>query len=262
MNEIRLLQEVLWTSPGNRSELLTKHGIPHRFGGTADKPPENYLPCQQVHGRQIIEVFSDHQYKMEGTNQQPTRIDSSKLHGASLKLDTSDRPFADGQVTSTPGQIVIVRTADCLPVLIADSNHTFVGAIHAGWRGLTAGILDEALNCFYRRGVPAKKILVALGPAISRENYEVGDDVVQAAVSGKFGLSPVAAALSLAKGRGDRWHFDLDVAAVMHLFSLGVEPTQIEVIRACTYSDPRWNSYRRDRHTNQLNWSTISLPNG
>lgn len=260
MNEIRLLTRVQWASPGKRSELLTHHGLRHHFGGLGDLPPENHLPSKQQHGVAILEVLSDFQYKMEGTNQQPVRIERPKGSGLNPVAEVDDRPIADGQVTSTPGQVIVVKTADCLPILIADSNHTLVGAVHAGWRGLTSGILKEALNCFFRRGVSSKKILVAIGPAISRENYEVGDDVVQAVLSAQFGLGPTAAALSLAKGRGDRWHFDLCVAAALHLCALGVEPNHIEVIKACTMGDTQWNSYRRDRHRNQLNWSSISLP--
>ncbi len=260
MNEISVLSRVHWASPAKRSELLTQHGLLHHFGGLGDHPPENHLPSKQQHGVVILEVLSDFQYKTEGTNQQPVRIERPKSSRGAAEAEIDDRPFADGQVTSTPGQVVVVKTADCLPVLIADTNHTLVGAVHAGWRGLTSGILKGALNCFFRRGVSPKKILVAIGPAISRENYEVGDDVVQAVLSAQFGLGPVAAALSLAKGRGDRWHFDLCVAAALHLCALGVDPHHIEVIKACTMGDTQWNSYRRDRHRNQLNWSSISLP--
>jgi YfiH family protein len=249
MNEINQLSAVLWSAPSSESALLKDHGLHHRFGGVDEAPPDNHLPSRQEHGIQIIEVLSAYHFKTDDSNRQSSRIESN----------SPDRPFADGQISSTPGQVVVVKTADCLPILFADINHTVVAAIHGGWRGLTGGILRETVAAFTKRGVGPRQILVAIGPAISRENYEVGMDVLQAALAPQFGLTPVGAALSIAKGRGDRWQFDLSVAAALHLLVLGIDPQHIEVIKACTFNDHRWNSFRRNRHTNGLNWSHISL---
>jgi len=199
---------------------------------------------RQIHGKTLIDLRAE-----------------NAVHACRgpLVMDENGLPQADAQVTSVLGQVVAVRTADCLPVIVADRQRRQVGAIHGGWRGLTAGILREGVAAFADRGISLQELVAVIGPAISRESYEVGPDVVQAVLSPTFGLGERAALLSLAKGQGDRWHFDLAVAAALHLIQLGLKPENIEVIQACTFREGAFNSFRRDRQTRQLNWSWIRL---
>ncbi len=219
--------------------------IAHGFHGKSDAhPPTSLAPHypKQVHGTTILAMNHDQDF-----------------HGPL-------RPEADGIYTQTSGSAAIaIRTADCLPVLAAATTKNFAAAIHAGWRGLTAGILHHAVNLSSQSGALENTRFV-IGPAISREMFEVGPEVVDAMMAPACGLPETAQALAIAKGRGDRWHVDLQVAAACQLLASGIPPTNIEVIRACTFLDTDrhdqqkiWNSYRRDGAGCASNWSWIKL---
>lgn len=242
--EIGQLGKVRWTPSGVESTLLKELHYEHSFGGVNARPPEGFFMARQTHGTTVIGIdAADRHHHRRG----------------SVSFDAKGLPEADAQVTTVRGQVVAVRTADCLPVLIGDRRRRQVAAVHGGWRGLTGGILRETLEVFGDQGISPADLVAVLGPAISRESYEVGPDVVEAVFGQAFGLGERAALITLAKGIHDRWHFDLAVAAALHLVQLGMDPQSVEVINACTYKEKAWNSFRRDRQTSSLNWSWIRL---
>jgi hypothetical protein len=151
-----------------------------------------------------------------------------------------DLPVADASVSRTPGVVCAIRTADCLPVLFAASDGSAVGAAHAGWRGLAAGVL-EATIAKLRARMPREVALVAwLGPAISAAHFEVGDEVRDAFMR----HDPMAAAAFVKNARG-RWQCDLYLLARQRLKASGV--TDISGGGLCTYADSAcFYSYRRD----------------
>lgn len=143
---------------------------------------------------------------------------------------------ADASFTSTPNQVCVVTTGDCLPLLICDKKGTQVAAIHAGWRGLANGIIESTLEWMQQ---PASELLVWLGPAISQLRYEVGMDVYTAFVE-KHGRS-AAAFLPHTEGK---WLANLYQLAKIRLDLKGV--TQIYGGQFCTYSqDDLFFSARR-----------------
>ena len=234
------LKDVRWSPSSGISVLLTELKIEHGFTG---KDPTSRLAMlkphhvKQVHGTDIFEA-------------------STKT-----SFDLTERPSADG-VYSTDGSMIAVKTADCLPVLIASSNRRWVAAIHAGWRGLTSGIL---LNSFKlaRQFNGESALTFVIGPAISRDRFEVGPEIIDALQTAGCGLEFDSWMFATSKGYGDRWHVDLQVAAVLQLILAGANPSNIEVIQACTFSDMKngeylWNSYRRDRNYVSSNWSFIT----
>jgi len=124
-----------------------------------------------------------------------------------------------------------------MPVLFAARDGSAVGAAHAGWRGLAGGVLEQTVRTL---GVAAADLIVWLGPTISQQHFEVGDDVRTAFVSGDSG----AAAAFVNNTRG-RWQCDLYALARRRLAALGVR----DVFGGgwCTYADaPRFFSFRRD----------------
>lgn len=157
---------------------------------------------------------------------------------------------------------VAVKTADCLPVLIGDPIGQMVMAVHAGWRGLCAGILGQAIQLFRTKGSNPEQLVVAVGPAASRERYEVGEEVIAALFDGNIALHKTQAALAIAKGRDDRWHLDLKVAALFDLVNQGLRPGHIEVIQACTMGEASWHSFRREGRGCGSNWSWIAMGQG
>lgn len=156
---------------------------------------------------------------------------------------TAQVPEADAAYARQAGQVCVVMTADCLPVLFCDRAGTVVAAAHAGWRGLLAGVLESTLHAM---GVAPGELLAWLGPAIGPQAFEVGDEVRAAFVA----HDPAAAAAFAAHTPG-KWLADIELLARQRLNQAGV--TAIYGGGMCTVSDPeRFFSYRRDGQTGRM----------
>lgn len=165
----------------------------------------------------------------------------NQVHGADvadLDATPAGSPVtADASVTSATGQACLIMVADCLPVLFAARDGRRIGAAHAGWRGLAAGVLENTVAAL---GVPAGQLTAWLGPAILQPNFEVGAEVRDAFLSGDAG----AADYFVPNTRG-RWQADLVGLARRRLRALGI--TDIHGGEWCTFADRRrFYSHRRD----------------
>jgi len=150
---------------------------------------------------------------------------------------------ADASFTRRRGVVCAVTAADCLPVLLADERAEAVGIAHAGWRGLSAGVIEAAVAAM---GVPATRLLAWLGPAIGPAAYEVGDEVRNA-----FLKADAGAAEAFAAGRPGHWRLDLVAVARQRLAALGV--TRVSGGGYCTATDAaRFFSYRRDKASERM----------
>lgn len=156
-------------------------------------------------------------------------------------------PTADAVITTRSGQPLIIMTADCLPVVMVSSDGRALGAAHAGWRGLAAGVLENTLDALKRKADPGVSWQAWIGPAISQPYFEVGNDVVQA-----FTVADAQAAAYFIPGRQEgKWQADLPGLARRRLLQAGV--AQVELSGLCTYSEPqRFFSYRREPVTGRL----------
>jgi len=157
-----------------------------------------------------------------------------QVHG--IRVVDLDQPHpdfeGDAAITRTRMRVCAIRVADCMPVLFADEAGSVIGAAHAGWRGLSAGVIESTIG---EMKVEANRILAWLGPAIGPKVYEVGDEV-RAAFTEKEAFSPA---------RPGHWLLDLYAVARQRLRVCGVE--RVFGGGECTYSDPRrFHSYRRD----------------
>jgi YfiH family protein len=162
----------------------------------------------------------------------------TQVHGVRvLDLDGEEATQADGAVTTKPGVVCAVLTADCLPVLLCDRGGTQVGVAHAGWRGLLHGVLPAAVEAFHAN--PAD-LIAWLGPAIGREAYEVGAEVRAAFVAGSR-----SAERRFTRNRRGRWQADLYGLARDALAAAGVG--SIHGGGFCTYTEAsRFFSHRRE----------------
>jgi YfiH family protein len=152
---------------------------------------------------------------------------------------------ADGSVAATAGVVCAMMTADCLPVLFCDVAGRVVGAAHAGWRGLAAGVLEQTVAAMRRRG--AGDILAWLGPAIGAQQFEVGQDVLAAFA----GPDPACRSAFVAiPGRDGKFLADIYQLARHRLAQAGV--AGISGGGLCTVSDRRCYSYRRDQVTGRM----------
>jgi YfiH family protein len=165
----------------------------------------------------------------------------SQVHGTAVAdLDTPRTPqvgSADAAVTGARGAACVIMVADCLPVLFASRDGKRIGAAHAGWRGLAAGVLENTVAAL---GVAPRELQAWLGPAILQANFEVGPDVRDTFVAG----DARAAGYFLPNTRG-RWQADLVGLARLRLQTLGLH--DISGGEWCTVADPRrFFSHRRD----------------
>jgi YfiH family protein len=149
---------------------------------------------------------------------------------------------ADAAHAALPGVVCAVLTADCLPVLLCNSNGTQVAAVHAGWRGLLNGVIEQCIAGMGGEG----ELLAWLGPAIGPHAFEVGEEVRAAFV----GANPAAEA-AFAPSAGGRWLADIYTLARQRLHRAGVDA--IYGGEHCTFSEPeRFYSYRRDGRTGRM----------
>ncbi|HYG45985.1 MAG TPA: peptidoglycan editing factor PgeF [Bordetella sp.] len=160
----------------------------------------------------------------------------------------TDEPAADASVTAARGRVLAIMVADCLPVLITDLDGTVVGAAHAGWRGLAAGVLERTLDSLRAKAPGARGWRAWVGPGIGPGAFEVGADV-RAAFEPDG--SEAMARFTPRPGLPGKWLADLPALALLRLRRAGVDDAQASGL--CTVSDPgRFFSYRRDGVTGRM----------
>ncbi len=152
-------------------------------------------------------------------------------------LDADTPPDADAVFGDSPGDVCAVRTADCLPLLLCAKDGSEIAAVHGGWRGVLAGVIERTVERMRTDGID---LLAWLGPAISQPAFEVGEEVREAFVT----RDPAAAAHFEGNARG-RWQADLYGLARQRLAETGV--VDVYGGEFCTLGDTeRFWSYRRN----------------
>ena len=171
----------------------------------------------------------------------------NQVHGADVArwedIAAGETPDADAIVSARSDSLCVVRTADCLPVLLCARDASEIAAVHAGWRGLAAGVIEAAVDALQTS--PAD-LLAWFGPAISQQAFEVGDEVREAFCA----ASAEAEEAFVRNGRG-RWQADLYRLGRQRLAAAGVD--SVFGGGLCTHQDAeRFYSYRRDGSTGRL----------
>jgi len=174
-----------------------------------------------------------------------------QVHGTDVVVARDDRVIrcGDGCYSDQVGVVCAVMTADCLPILICNRQGSEVAALHAGWRGLADGVVASGIKQFRS---PPDQLLAWLGPAISQDHFEVGEDVFSAFMlrAGDWGTAAEIRACFRQAGPG-HWHCDLYALARLALHAMGVE--YIYGGDYCTYGDDElFYSYRRDGQTGRM----------
>ena len=178
-------------------------------------------------------------------------ISLSQIHSAVVHTLPAweERPEGDAMVTATPGLALGILTADCAPVLLADPKARVIGAAHAGWKGALAGVLEAALEAMEKLGAQRDRINAAIGPCISQDNYEVGDDfrarfLEQGAKHRRFFVP---------SDREGHHRFDLPEFAAYRLTAAGVG--SVERLGICTYPPENgFFSFRRTTHARESDY--------
>lgn len=148
---------------------------------------------------------------------------------------------ADALVTNDPQRMIAVRVADCTPVLLASADGSIVSAVHAGWRGVVAGIVPRALREMEALGADPRGIIAAIGPCISVQHFEIGPEVVA-----QFRNALGADTPHVRETSGGKGHADMQGALSEQLRHAGVR--SIDAVARCTVAEPEFFfSHRRDR---------------
>ena len=146
----------------------------------------------------------------------------------------------DAVMTDVPQLCIGVSTADCIPVLLYDSTHRAVSAVHAGWRGTVLRIVQKAVEAMcHAYGTAPADLQAVIGPGISLDSFEVGDEVYDQFLSVGFDMQPISR-------REAKWHIDLPMCNRLQLMEAGVPADHIQMTNICTYQQyDRYFSARR-----------------
>ena len=223
-----------WAAPANVRAFTTLRG-----GGVSQSPYDGFNLAAHV-GDDPAHVARNREMLRQalGLPAEPAWLDQH--HGSGVVA--IDEPAAsaglpgDAAVAHAPGHVCAVLTADCLPVLLCDSDGSRVAAVHAGWRGLAAGVIGAAIERLDAGGRP---LMAWLGPAIEPEAYEV-----DAPVHGQLLASCPQAEDAFAPSRSGHWYANLRTVACHQLRAAGVDAITGGDLFTC--ADDRFFSHRRD----------------
>ena len=231
-----------------RSGLL--EGVPHGFFGRkggVSKGAVASLNCGLGSGDDPMAVETNRRLAADAIIPDAPLASVYQVHSPTALIVTKaapddERPKADALVTDRPGLLLGVVTADCAPVLLADTEAGVVAAAHAGWRGATAGVTDQTIAAMISLGAQLDRIAAAVGPSIAKASYEVDHAFAERLLAEDPGNDRF-----LGEGPTGNPHFDLEAYVVARLAAAGVR--QIEATGLDTYSlEDRYYSYRRSTH--------------
>ncbi len=222
-----------------------RHGFFTRAGGVSAGVYAS-LNCGFGVNDEAARVSENRARAMKSLSLAPSALVTAKqVHGTETVVvekpwPEDQSPRADALVTRVPGLALGVLTADCAPILLADSEARVIGAAHAGWRGALKGVIESAVAAMEDLGASAPRIRAAIGPCIARLSYEVGLEFPAPFLA----QDPANAAFFAPAPRAGHFLFDLPGYTEKRLKALGLK--RIELSDADTASEAaRFFSYRR-----------------
>jgi len=235
------------------SEIGVAHGFSTRLGGMSP-PPFDSLNLGNPNGCDVQDdwprIHDNYRIFQQAIGcPDLSRCWIHQVHGGDVAIVKSGAGFtngikADALVGNDPARALAIRVADCVPILLATRDAATVAAIHAGWRGIIADVIPHAVEQLRARSgsADASPFAAAIGPCISVDAFEVGNEVLAAFVE-KFGdHAPIRPATE------DKGHVDLRAAAHLQLLRAGLTADRIDTTDRCTFRDAgEFFSHRRDR---------------
>ncbi|MBI1337809.1 MAG: peptidoglycan editing factor PgeF [Phycisphaera sp.] len=230
-----------------RSSLLDELGVPHAFatrhGGVSPSPTDSLNFGTELDTPQNIRANTERLLASVGCEGRHwTKV--QQVHGHlchTVRLGLPVGACGDALVTDDPSCLLAIRTADCVPILIAEKSGKVVAAVHAGWRGVVAGVISSAVKVMQETfGCSPSELVAAVGPCIGVHHFEVGHEVARA--FGEINLQNV-----INTSLGPKPHVDLAHACESQLRSLGLPPAGVDRADMCTYHNADlFFSHRRD----------------
>lgn len=177
------------------------------------------------------------------------QVHSARALTVAAPIADHQRPHADALATRTRGLALGVLTADCAPVLLADSHARVIGAAHAGWKGAFGGVIEAVVACMEELGADRAHITAAIGPCIAQASYEVADSFADALRT----AHPEPVEAFFAPGRPGHHQFALEAYVASKCAAAGI--ATIDPLGLDTYAHPdRWFSYRRATHAQDADY--------
>ncbi|WP_051189006.1 peptidoglycan editing factor PgeF [Halalkalibacillus halophilus] len=191
-----------------------------RFANIIGKPLSSWRCMNQVHSTTVLKV---------------PELDESDLDHQSPQVN------ADGLITNNPEDVLITYYADCVPLYFIAPNSKWIGLAHAGWKGTVNGIAKEMVSALTNENIPIEEIQVAIGPCISKSNYEV-DDVVKDQIPTRFHQKVITSLTN------NKYLLDLKALNQAYLIEAGISEDYIYTNPYCTYEEENlFFSHRRDQ---------------
>jgi polyphenol oxidase len=238
-------------------------GVPHGFFGREGGESTGVfasLNVSEASGDDLTHVASNRAQATQAIQFSPDDLVTVRQIHSNDVVTITERPSAnapryeaDAMVTKVPGLVLGILTADCTPILLADTEAGVIGAAHAGWKGAAGGIAYSTVLAMVALGAEPSRIRAMIGPTISGPNYEVGPEFAAALLA-----QHPHAALRISRLYGAREHFDLPGFVGDQLIGAGVG--KVEDLRLCTYANPAaYFSHRRATHEKSTTGRQISL---
>ncbi|RMH94189.1 peptidoglycan editing factor PgeF [Lysobacter pythonis] len=234
-----------WPAPPDVRALSTR-----RFGAGVSTPPFDRFNLGERNGDDAEAVALNRAELAERLALPAAPRWLRQVHGTAVAhVDAASPggppPEADAAVTATPGTVLAILTADCLPVAFAARDGAEIAAAHAGWRGLAAGVLEATVRAM---ATPPRELIAWLGPAAGPAAYEIGEEVRDT-----FLAHDAAAATAFVATRPGHWKADLYALARQRLAALGLAADAVHGGDRCTISEPKhFFSHRRDGRGGRL----------
>lgn len=237
------MQDILICEPSWSNQGLVKGFTTQRQGGYSEGAFESLN--LGLNTDDTIDCIKANQEKLTNVFNLPERPSYLKqTHGIEVVINPlpNQIPEADAAIATKPGIVLAIQTADCLPILICDNQGKEIAAIHAGWRSLCAGIIENTLALMQSQKSDLK---AWLGPCISETKFEVGPEVVEAFKQSNRYSEEAHSIIN------NKDHLSLHTLASLILKRLNV--SDIEACHYCTYQEKdKFYSYRRDKTTGRM----------
>jgi YfiH family protein len=194
---------------------------------------------KEVKSKKIKIIFSNEQ--IDNINPNKLQASMQQTHSTNVKIVDKSNLVSmdtDGIFTKNKDISLKIKTADCLPIFFYNESPFFIGVVHAGWKGLKEGIIENAYAVIRSNIKDISTAQVLIGPSISQKNYEVQDEFID-----YFGSKFIA-------NKNGKLFLDLQYIAASQLKSLGVE--NVKDVEECTYENELYHSYRRDKTSRRL----------
>jgi YfiH family protein len=234
-----------WPAPQNISACTTL-----RYPGKCVAPYEGLNLALHVGDNPVVVLENRYDlHNFLNLPQEPRWLNQTHSNIALLAetISADSPPSADASFTQKNNTVCVVMTADCLPILVTNTDGTEVAAIHAGWQGLAKGVIENTLSKLHSK---PEELMIWIGPSIQQAHYEVGEDF-HAAFAKNHSLEEMHAAFVIQSNQ--KWLANVPLLAIQRLTRFGVQEKSIYLSNECTYANPeKYFSYRRDGVTGRI----------